>query len=370
MRRMTDSYLLYGAQISYFSGKVRAYLQWKGVPFTERESDADIYRRAIVPGVGFPVIPVVRTPGGALLQDSTDIIEALEAAHPQPGTVPPGGVQRFVARLLELYGDEWLIIPAMHYRWHHNRDWAMRAFGQLNAPDASADAQFEIGQRRAQPFAQAAVLLGAQAHMHGAIERSYEALLRELDAHFAVHRCVLGDRPSIADFGLYGPLYAHQYRDPASGALMKRLAPNVVAWIERLRDGAMPTDGRFAPDDAIPPTLLPVLRRLMREQLPVLAGTIERLNAWIAEHPGEQAVPRALGMHAYELDSERGERIVRPYSLWMLQRAADAHAALSSAERERADELLTDIGGSGFTRLPRMPRLERDRLSVRLAAAG
>jgi glutathione S-transferase len=163
--------------------------------------------------------------------------------HGEPSVFPCGGVQRLASALLELYGDEWLLIPAMHYRWHHNREWALRAFGALNAPEASPEEQLELGTLRAAPFAQAAVLLGAMPHMHAAIERSYEDLLAELNAHFAKHPYLLGARPSIGDFGLYGPLYAHQYRDPASGALMRRLAPHVVAWVERMQQPPTPRSG-------------------------------------------------------------------------------------------------------------------------------
>lgn len=363
----SSSYTLYGAQISYFTGKVRAFLHWKGIPVEEVAADAGVYRDVIVPGVGFPVIPVLRTPTGVLLQDSTEIIDALERTHPQPGAQPPGPVQRFVARLLELYADEWLVIPAMHYRWHHNRDWAMRAFGELSAPQASPDEQFEIGQRRAAPFAQAAVLLGAEPHMHAAIERSYEALLRELDAHFAQHACVFGDRPSIADFALHGPLYAHQYRDPASGELMRRIAPHVVAWIESLRDGTLPRDGQYTPGDSVPASLLPVLRRMMREQLPVLEATTQRLREWMAQHPGETVVPRTLGMHAFELEGAQGQRIVRPYSLWMLQRARQLWHALPQDARPAAAQLLEATGGQRFARMDEPPALERHGLSVALA---
>src|SRR5690348_14559955 len=112
---------LYGAEISYFTGKVRAYLRWKGLPFDEFSADATVYREIIVPRVGFAVIPVVVTPDGETLQDSTDIIDALELRHGEPFVHPSSPVQRLVAALLELYGDEWLVIPAMHYRWHHNR---------------------------------------------------------------------------------------------------------------------------------------------------------------------------------------------------------------------------------------------------------
>lgn len=367
---MQSPYTLYGAQISYFSGKVRAWLRFKGIPFEEVAADAQVYREVIVPGVGFPVIPVLRTPSGVLLQDSTEIIEALERAHPEPATEPPGPLQHFVARLLELYADEWLVIPAMHYRWHHNREWAMRAFGELSAPQASPEEQLEIGQRRAAPFAQAAVLLGAEPPMHAAIERSYEALLRELDAHFAQHACVFGGRPSIADFALYGPLYAHQYRDPASGELMRRIAPRVAGWIERLRDGTLPPDGQFAPGDAVPPTLLPVLRRMVREQLPVLQASVQRLREWMAQHPGQAQVPRTLGMHAFELEGVQGQRIVRPYSLWMLQRARELWHALPEAARPAAAQLMQAAGALQWAHMEEPPPLARHGLSVALAGAG
>lgn len=361
---MSPAYTLYGARISYYTGKVRAYLDWKGLPYAEVPATAQVYRDVVLPRVGAAVIPVVVTPEGQTLQDSTDIIEALEQRHGGPAITPASGVRRLVAALLELYGDEWLLIAAMHYRWHHNRDWAQAAFGALSAPDAPAHKQREIGAQLAAPFAQAAAALGAGSPaMQAAIEASYEALLDELDAHFALHACVLGTRPSVADFGLYGPLYAHQYLDPASGALMRRRAPQVVRWVQALETQRAPLSGEFLAGDAIPPTLEPVLRRQMREQLPVLVDTAGRLGAWLAEHPGETA-PRSLGRHTFTLDGVAGERIVRPYSLWMLQRARDVYRSLSDAERSRADALLTRVGGEAFQAFPDPPRLVRKGLSV------
>ncbi|ARN19001.1 glutathione S-transferase [Piscinibacter gummiphilus] len=359
-----DHFILYGSPISYFTGKVRAYLDWKRVAYREVLSSAEVYRDVILPKVGFPVIPVLETGRGEVLQDSTDIIETLEQHIGGPSITPAGGVQRLAATLLELYGDEWLVIPAMHYRWHHNRDWALRAFGELNAPGATPDEQWAIGSKRAGPFAQAAVLLGASTpEMQAAIERSYEALLAELDAHFQAVPYALGSRPSMADFGLYGPLYAHQYRDPASGALMRRAAPNVVRWVQRLESQTTPLGGDFLPHDEVPASLDPVFRRQMREQLPVLADSVARLRDWLAAHPAEP-VPRAIGKHGFLLEGFEGERIIRPYSLWMLQRARDVYRSLEGADRERADAWLDRVGGQGFRLLPDGPRLRRSGLSV------
>ena len=52
---------------------------------------------------------------------------------------------------------------------------------------------------------------------------------------------------------------------------MRRLAPNVVRWIQGLETQQAPLAGDFLPGDAVPATLLPVFRRQMREQMPVLA---------------------------------------------------------------------------------------------------
>lgn len=359
---------LYGAEVSYFTGKVRAYLRWKGIPFREVLADASVYREVILPRIGFAVIPVLETADGDTLQDSTEIIDVLERRHGGKSIYPDTPAQRLAALLLEVYGDEWLLIPAMHYRWHHNRDWAIREFGALNAPQADAAEQYAIGAKRAGPFAEAAVLLGAEPHMHAAIEASYEALLLELNEHFGESAYLLGSQPSIGDFGLIGPLYAHQYRDPASGALMRRLAPHVARWVERMQQPDALQGGEFVAADAIAPAVLPVLARMMREQMPVLADTSRLLRERIERQPQER-IPRAIGKHAFELEGSTGQRIVRPYSLWMLQRARRYYLSLDGADRQAADRLLDSVGGEGFRNFPDPPPLLRDGLSVKLAPA-
>lgn len=362
---MTESsFILYGAPISYFTGKVRAYLTWKNIPFEEVLSDATVYREIIVPRVGFPVIPVVHTPEGETLQDSSHIIDVLEDRFTEPSITPAGSVQSLVSSLLELYGDEWLVIPAMHYRWHYNRDWAIAQFGATNAPNASLEEQKEIGERRAGPFANAAVMLGGEPHMHTAIETSYEALLAELDAHFSVHNYLLGDCPCLGDFSLFGPLYAHQYRDPKSGEIMRRLAPNLVAWILRMCEPPSIRNGNYLPNDEIPASLLPVLKRMMREQLPAMVDLNKKLCEWINNNPAQE-IPRVIGLHEFALEGKTGKRILRPYSLWMLQRARDQYSALEGTALSLADELFDKVGGGAFKNYQDPLRLERMGMSVK-----
>lgn len=64
------------------------------------------------------MIPVVVTSDGECVQDITEIIDYFEQRCPEPSVYPAGAWQRLVSLLLEVYGDEWLVLPAMHYRWH------------------------------------------------------------------------------------------------------------------------------------------------------------------------------------------------------------------------------------------------------------
>lgn len=146
-------YTLYGADVSYYTGKARAYLDWRGVDYVEELATQQVYRDIILPSVGWPVIPVMKTPDGEIVQDTTDIIEHIEAAEGlSPPAIPDGPVQAFVAQLLQLYADEWLVIPAMHYRWNYNEDWAYQEFGAISAPDRPAPEQYEIGKRNGERF--------------------------------------------------------------------------------------------------------------------------------------------------------------------------------------------------------------------------
>lgn len=201
-------------------------------------------------------------------------------------------------------------------------------------------------------------MLGIDERTAPAIEAWYESFLAQLDAHFAEHPYLLGGRASIGDFGLMAPLYAHLYRDPAPGRLMRRIAPNVSAWVERM-NRTRPEIGDWLPDDAVPDTLIPILRQQFDEQFPVLADTAARLAEWLDAHPEAARVPRKIGTHAFRIGEVEGERGVLPFSLWMAQRPLDYHRALTGDDRAAADRLLARAGGERAMAMPLPRRLAR-----------
>ena len=353
------SYTLYGAEVSYFTGKVRAFLRWKAIEFEEILATREVYKNVILPRVGWSVIPVVVGPDDETLQDTSDIIDTLDARFGEPSVFPAGPAQRLAALLFELLGDEWLVLPAMHYRWTKNREFAYAEFGKLSAPNASPEEQYEIGKKIAVNFEGALPVLGIDEETGPEIEAAYMQLLSQLDTHFADHDYLFGARPSIGDFGLIGPLYAHQYRDPASGEIMKREAPRVTKWVERMMDPPHPMAGEFLANDAVPETLLPILSDQFRDQFPVLRSTAASLKSWAADKSPGDPVPRGLGMHDFKLGTASGQRMMFPFNLWMLQRPLDHYRALSGADKAAADAMLAAAGGEALSDFPDYPRIER-----------
>ena len=336
---MIPAYKLYGAAISLYTGKVRAYLRYRNVPFVEESGSPEIFER-----VGFRMIPVLRTPDDELIQDTTVIINHFEAAGGEASVYPDGPVQRLIALLFEVYGDEWLVIPAMHYRWAYNLDFILEAFGKTVNALASPEEQRERGAKISAPFRGSLPMLGITDDTVAGVESDYETMLRGLNDHFAKHQFLLGSRPSIGDYGLMGPLYAHNYRDPWSGDHMRRIAPNVARWVGSMNTPA-PNSGSFLPNDEIPETLLPLLEGMFAEAMPTLMASLEANAVWIEANPDTEELPRGVGEHEFTIGGKRGTRMIRSYSQWMLQRPLDDYQALAGDDRERGDQLLAGVGG-------------------------
>src|SRR5262244_2719525 len=109
------SYRVYGMSQSYFTRKMTGYLDYKAIEWLLRRSGTTPEAMA----AGFPGgVPVVQTPEGEFMWDSTAMIHHLELRFPEPAVLPPDTVQRFICYVLEDAADEWLYRPAVGSRWH------------------------------------------------------------------------------------------------------------------------------------------------------------------------------------------------------------------------------------------------------------
>jgi glutathione S-transferase len=327
-------YIYHGQDVSYFSGKARPALPQKSLWYREVTPDYPEIKKH----TGLYFIPALFTPEGEALQDTSEILDYLEQRHPEPPLYPSTPVQRVVAYLIEVYGDEVGILPAMHYRW---------SFPE-SAEKAIIDFGFATGDmERARSFAgrMSGSLpgLGINENTIPAIEAHLRELLDTLSAHFESQRFLLGDSMSLGDCGLMGPMYAHLFRDAVPERLLYQTAFRVSCWVERMNRPPRDQQG-FLPDDALAETLLPVLG-VMADGIPFLLDALGEIESWADEHAADAAeIPRAVGMFESTFRGVPIQLAVRPYTLWMLQRPLDAYRALNDAERQTVDQTLAGTG--------------------------
>src|SRR5262245_32603147 len=118
---MADVYRIFGAELSPYSVKVRSYFRYKRIPHewivrtVHNQAEFDRYAK-------LPLIPLVIAPDGTAMQDSTPIIERMEALYPEPSIRPADPALAFLSALIEEYADEWGNKPMFHYRWFYEPD--------------------------------------------------------------------------------------------------------------------------------------------------------------------------------------------------------------------------------------------------------
>jgi glutathione S-transferase len=333
-------------EVSLYSGKTRAYLRYKKIPFEEQLS-LQLHNR-IKTEIGKKIVPVVVTPEGEYLQDTTVIIDRLEQRFPTPSVYPDTPAQKLVALLLELYGDEWLVMAAMHYRWQYKRynlGFILEQFGDALKPHWPRWLKKTIALPMALFFGIGyRPLFGMNRHTQPEVEKSTEQFLKDFDRHLQDHDFLLGSRPSIGDFGLVAPLYAHLARDPYPKQLMQRIAPNVFAWTQRMQNPSG-EDGEFLTNDEIPETLYPILQRMFTEQFPPLIDTLHKVADWVEKHPDQRTLPRHVGRHQFRLGDATAKRCAIPFQQWMFQRPLDFYQSLSPTDKEGIDPLMKQLGG-------------------------
>ena len=371
------TYTLWGSPHSLYTGKLRSYLIKKGLPYRERFPSDPEFATRVLPVVRHMVIPVLETPSGDILQDSGDIIDYLEARHADPVLDPATPVQRLVSALFDAVGSEYLLPLAMHYRWTYRADqdsFLQAEFGRTMIAGQSREERRKLAAGMMDFFAGFLPNLGVVPEVVDALETAYGDWLDALDEHFQYHPYLLGGRPCRGDFGMMAALFAHLGRDPVPAGLMKRKAPNLYRWTERMNAAAI-ADGEFAgygedyaSDDKLPETLEPVLALVFRDWTPGLSADVDCFNAWSADkeagaivsREGQRQVHPNVGPIRYPFHGVEMKRGSAPHSLWMFTTVLDQAAALDATAAGSLAVLLARTGGEAAFALRPLRRMKRE----------
>jgi glutathione S-transferase len=256
---MVDGYRIIGAEMSPYSVKVRSYFRYKAIPhqwiLRNAASQAEYEKHARM-----PIIPLVVTPEGTGIQDSTPIIDQMEKLYPEPSIHPDDPIARFVSALVEEFGDEWGNKWMFHYRWARDVDQISSAgrIARMRGPDASEEKHAAFaGQVRAR-MVDRVWFVGSNAVTAPQIEAGFLDMLGLLDNHLAGRPYLFGGRPAFGDFGLWGQIY-EMWTDPTAGALIGGGAPHVLDWVHRMLWPR--AEGQFETWSTLQPTLTPILTK-------------------------------------------------------------------------------------------------------------
>jgi glutathione S-transferase len=206
--------------------KVRAILDYKAVPYervTPLGSTMLRLRRRGKTGK----VPAVEI-DGELIVDSTDIAYAIDEKFPDPPLLPADARERGLCHALEDWADESLYFIGLYYRWYE-------AEGRKPVPAAFGKS---VSGRILYRYYLRMIL--AQVRGQGTLRKTQEHVRRDLERHLdaiegmlAVRPYLLGDRPYLCDFALWGQLNYLNLTPVGGEAIKPRQA--IGSYIVRLK---------------------------------------------------------------------------------------------------------------------------------------
>ena len=325
----TPELTVYGSKVSYFTGKLEAYLRYKEIPYRFAPMTSEYFNKIVPEKTGAQQMPAVEFADGRWATDSTPLITWLEGEHTEFPVIPTDPTQAYICQLIEDYADEWLWRPAMHYRWSYFSGGQLlgivlvdELFADLKAPAWLK--RWQIRRRQKTHFVDKD---GVNAQTRSHVEQGYLRILDILQAVFAERPFLFGDRPTVADFGLFGPMFRHFSQDPTPAEIMRLRAPAVFEWVGRMWNArASACHGELVA--GIPQDLQPLLREIGETHLPNL---VANANGWSDQSK----------LYAVSIQGTQYSRLpVSRYRTWCLEQLQRQFNALPAAAQEDVRALL------------------------------
>lgn len=282
-----------------------------------------------------------------------------------------------MSELIAFFADEYLAkFAGMHYRWNFpeaNTEFLMNEWDRVMYPSIHVHGSLEAkretlewSRKASSAFSSTLPMLGVNDETIPAIEDQFLHLLLSLNEHLTAHQYIMGSRPCLADFALIGPLYAHLYRDPASGLLMKSKAPRVAEYVEALVFEVFPlnnvkvteTEGKFAftevkppyefiGNDVIPESLFPIIQMFLNDNFPMLEQTVDLLREYRKSCDLKKEIPRVIGMVDGTVNGVACSKAAFAFDVWKLQNLLKVLERASAEKRTEVTALLEAFGEKG-----------------------
>lgn len=339
---MTDmTYRLLGGPGSPYSLKLRAVLRYRRLPHVWIVPQGYLNQGGELAEAGKPTIPVLQYPeDGSYHADTTPLIYALEKRHPGARSlIPDDPADAFLAHLIEDFADEFLMNALFVYRWSAPEDLEFSPRRQLTgwlgaAPKAQFDAIVAKFQQR--QIAQLPIRGGGPEN-RAMYARFYGEVLNAIEELLTQQRFLFGNRPSLAEIGLYGQL-CQMAIDFTPSQIMKTTAPRAFQWVQDLDDASGWEGDWRQPDQPTPSALGRLLGIVTRYYMPYSLACAGAVAA------GETSARCRIDSADYAFE-------VRPYTATCLLWLKAEFAALDTDARARVLAALADPGAEAWLSL-------------------
>ena len=259
------------------------------------------------------------------------------------------------AYLFELWADEFLLPMGWHTTWGRleRRPVFIKEVGEDMLPGWPGFVQRMAGANMGSKMEAISESLGFGDDMAPLLNRLRTTHLDGLNAHFSNSTFLFGTRPCLGDFGLMATIYAHMDRPPAARKELVEPRPHLAAWLKRMNDPISSEHGKFWEEDRIPDTLLPAMRSIFDEMVPLIRACADAVRAAPA-HDTE----RFLGLISYPMAGGLHTRRASGYIVWMAQRMMGVFESMSASEQQSVRSWVQSMNGSTLFELE-LPRMQR-----------
>ena len=227
--------------------------------------------------------------------DTTPIIRRLENEYPNRKLLPEDPALSFINYLLEDFGDEWVTKYMFHYRWYFDED-SDNASTVLplvdlavNMPDEILkDAKKYVYDRQAGRL----WVVGSNDTTADLIDASYKRFLKLMDNHLSISKFLFGEKPSSADFAIYGQLTQLIGFEPTSRKIAYDTSLRLVAWQDVMADlsGYDVENSSWTSLEESPTSLKEIMKEFGRMYVPALVANANAImkgeETWETEIDG------------------------------------------------------------------------------------
>ena len=268
--------------------------------------------------------------------DTTPIIRRFENEYPDRKLLPEDPALSFINYLLEDFGDEWVTKYMFHYRWYFDKD-ADNASTILPLSDLAVNMPDEI-LKDAKKYVHDRQtgrlwVVGSNDTTADLIDSSYKRFLKLMDDHLSTSKFLFGEKPSSADFAIYGQLTQLIGFDPTSRKIAYENSLRLVSWLDVMVDlsGHDVDSSQWTSLEDSPDSLKAIMKEFGRVYVPALLE-----NA--------KAIMEGQDTWETEIDGSMWKQKAFPYQAKCLKWIKEEFDSLSEDDQSRVREFLDGTG--------------------------